>query len=416
MTMSEDNEMDLSSNSNKNFWAQVTSCIVSPIWVEEEDFDLKCHIRDFLQKCSGGKIVEMLKSVLTIEEKSALVRAELEPFIQSKAQSVKNLTKIRNEPDFSNDIKIKTRPRGATGAARAPKPDKTPIHCGTPPLPPPSSLFQNLGKTAVLPVLPPKAPLGPISVESAFEMSNNNISLAHEKRIEENSKMCMSFSNVPEEYKGQYVAFFKSKGVRISSDILCDPGATHVVAQKMSRSEKMLGSIAFGKWILHPSYVKACMGAKEILSNFTDFEWGNPDKDFMQEINAKEQQLAKTAFRLRQFISKNPSKGPFTGFRAIIHTSDTRKGAFARLILAGKGIVIENAKPPYTDAKGATHCMAEPKKLPNQKLNFEALAKQRVAVVGPLYINEFLTTDPPPKVEEFLLEVYKSTWNQFRPN
>ena len=121
-------------------------------------------------------------------------------------------------------------------------------------------------------------------------------------------------------------------------------------------------------------------------------------------------------FRLRQFISKNPNKGPFTGFRAIIHTSDTRKGAFARLILAGKGVVIENAKPPYIDAKGATHCFVELKKLPDQKLNFEALAKQRVAVVGPLYINELLTTDTPPKVEEFLIEEYKSAWNQFRPN
>ena len=118
--MSEEHEMDLSGNSNKDFWATLTSCIISPIWIEEEDFDVKCHIREFLQKCSGGKIVEMLKSVLTIEEKSALVRAELEPFIQSKAQSkaqckaqfkaqsVKNLTKIRNEPDFSNDVKIKT--------------------------------------------------------------------------------------------------------------------------------------------------------------------------------------------------------------------------------------------------------------------------------------------------------------------
>ena len=113
--MSEEHEMDLSGNSNKDFWATLTSCIVSPIWIEEEDFDVKCHIREFLQKCSGGKIVKMLKSVLTIEEKSALVRAELEPFIQSKAQSVKNLTKIRNEPDFSNDIKIKT---GARTQAR----------------------------------------------------------------------------------------------------------------------------------------------------------------------------------------------------------------------------------------------------------------------------------------------------------
>ena len=52
-----------------------------------------------------------------------------------------------------------------------------------------------------------------------------------------------------------------------------------------------------GKWILHPSYVEACLDAKKILSNYTDFEWGNPEKDFMQEINPKEQQLAKTAYR-----------------------------------------------------------------------------------------------------------------------
>ena len=84
--------------------------------------------------------------------------------------------------------------------------------------------------------------------------------------------------------------------------------------------------------------------------------------------------------------------------------------------MAGKGVVIENARPPYNDAIGATHCMAELKKLPNQKLNFEALAKQRVAVVGPLYINEFLTKEPPPKFEESLLEEYKSAWNQFRQN
>ena len=54
----------------------------------------------------------------------------------------------------------------------------------------------------------------------------------------------------------------------MTTEVLCNPETTHVVAQKMSRSEKMLGSIASGKWILHPSYIEACMAAKEILSNF----------------------------------------------------------------------------------------------------------------------------------------------------
>ena len=114
--------------------------------------------------------------------------------------------------------------------------------------------------------------------------------------------MCISFSNFPyqssmDEFRGKYVAFFESKGVQISTDNLFDPETTHFVAWKMCRSEKMLGSIASGKWILHHSYIESCLAAKEILTNFTDFEWGNPEKGFMQEINAKELQLAKTAFR-----------------------------------------------------------------------------------------------------------------------
>ena len=103
--MSEEKDMDMSWNSDKDL-AILISCIKSPIWIEgQEDFYIKCHIREFLQKCSGGKIVKMLKSVLSIEEKT-----ELESFFQSQAQSFENHMKIKNEPEFCNDIKIKTEP------------------------------------------------------------------------------------------------------------------------------------------------------------------------------------------------------------------------------------------------------------------------------------------------------------------
>jgi topoisomerase (DNA) II binding protein 1 len=201
------------------------------------------------------------------------------------------------------------------------------------------------------------------------------------KEIKENEKMCISFSNFPhyqssmDEFRGKYVAFFESKGFKISSDNLFDPETTHLVARKICRSEKMLGSIASGKWILHPSYIEACFTAKKILSNFTNFEWGNPENGFLQEVTDNERnelELAQAAFSLRQFINENPSKGIFTGIRAIIHTKEDRKGAFARLILAGKGFVIQNAKPPYIDAKEATHCFAEPQKLPNKHLSLKS--------------------------------------------
>ena len=108
--MSEEKDMDMSWNSDKEL-AILISCIKSPIWIEgQEDFYIKCHIRELLQKCAGGKIVKMLKSVLSTEEKSALVKTELESFFQSQAQSFENYMKIKNDPDFSNDIKIKTEP------------------------------------------------------------------------------------------------------------------------------------------------------------------------------------------------------------------------------------------------------------------------------------------------------------------
>ena len=226
---------------------------------------------------------------------------------------------------------------------------------------------------------------------------------------------CFTFSNFVDDSKDKMIDFLESQGAKVTAaSNLCEPDTTHIIAQKISRSEKMLGSIASGKWILHPSYLDACMKEDKILTNYEDYEWGNPEKKFLEGFKEQEKHLGMTAHRWRKAISKDPSKGPFSGIRAIIHTNDSRKGAFARLMLAGKGIVIQDAKPPYKDAKGATHCLAEPKKLPNQKMDFEALAQQRVAVVGPLYINEFLITDPPPKVEDFILEDYKSFWNQHR--
>ena len=89
--MNEEEGIDMSWNSDKEL-AILISCIKSPIWIEgQEDFNIKCHIREFLQKCSGGKIVTMLKSVLSTEEKTALVKTELESFFQSQAQSFRKL-------------------------------------------------------------------------------------------------------------------------------------------------------------------------------------------------------------------------------------------------------------------------------------------------------------------------------------
>ena len=52
---------------------KLVSNIKGPIWFREKvDFNAICLIREFLQKCSNDKIVEMLKNILSVEERMGL--------------------------------------------------------------------------------------------------------------------------------------------------------------------------------------------------------------------------------------------------------------------------------------------------------------------------------------------------------
>ena len=105
--MSEDNDIDMNWNGDKDL-AMMISYIKEPIWNEgKDDLYVKCHLRELLQKCSGGKIIKMLKNILSPEEKSALVETELESFFRNQAEFFKNYMKTKNEPDFSDQVKIK---------------------------------------------------------------------------------------------------------------------------------------------------------------------------------------------------------------------------------------------------------------------------------------------------------------------
>ena len=84
------------------------------------------------------------------------------------------------------------------------------------------------------------------------------------------------------------------------------------------------------------------------------------------------------------------------------------------MIFLGKGSVLEDVFPPYRNVPEATHCIAEPKKLPNISIDFDAMAKQRIAVVGPLYLNEYIIQDPLPDAEDSLLDEYKPFWEKYK--
>ena len=107
--MAIETDMDMIWNINKEL-SLVLSCIKSPIWYEEKcDFENKCLLRELLQKCSGNKIVKMLKEILSAEEKIALVDAELDSFFQNQAKCFAYHMKVKSEKKFPvNKVKMES--------------------------------------------------------------------------------------------------------------------------------------------------------------------------------------------------------------------------------------------------------------------------------------------------------------------
>lgn len=56
--------------------------------------------------------------------------------------------------------------------------------------------------------------------------------------------------------KTSYEHVIRDLGGEVSSDASFDINATHLLCLRLSRNEKMLGSIASGKWVLHCMYLR----------------------------------------------------------------------------------------------------------------------------------------------------------------
>ena len=93
--MSEESDIDMTWGANKDLLLAISFIRIAP-WIEgEEDFHIKCLLRELLQKCSGGKIIEMLKSILSPEERNALIKTEFE--IKTEENFEKHYIEIKSE-------------------------------------------------------------------------------------------------------------------------------------------------------------------------------------------------------------------------------------------------------------------------------------------------------------------------------
>merc|ERR1719234_1090606 len=204
-----------------------------------------------------------------------------------------------------------------------------------------------------------------------------------------------------------------------------DPLSTHMITGRVARSEKILCSVASGRWVLHPSFIGESLAQGRWLEE-ERFEWGNELNGFLKEQvkvalkDGKESTEVKLAAAARRWRLQGASgEGAFDGMKMILVVPDQKKGQFERLIVAGGGQVVKG-RPPFTNAPELTHMLTESKYLGKEKVDYSGLAMRGVPVLKPLFLNDFLTSEKTTTTNSIdnymvhMLEEAKPHWEKMK--
>ncbi|CAH0698707.1 unnamed protein product [Spodoptera exigua] len=214
-------------------------------------------------------------------------------------------------------------------------------------------------------------------------------------------KRFMLSSNV--DNREEIIAMIVQLGGEVCEGAELDPEASHLLCAAPGRSEKMLGSIAAGRWVLHPVYIARSHAAGTFLPE-EEYEWGNPLASTLPSVSGAERSLSRAAHRWRA-ARGGGAAGAFAGLVALLHVPPPRRRLLARLITAGGGEAPDD-EPPYTN-ENITVCFADIKRYPLSDRDSAWLISKRIPVCAPVLLSSFLTDDPPPKPEEHCLPDFR---------
>ncbi|EFX85333.1 hypothetical protein DAPPUDRAFT_300415 [Daphnia pulex] len=145
-----------------------------------------------------------------------------------------------------------------------------------------------------------------------------------------------------------------------------DSTCTHLVVAKLECNDKLMTSIAAGKWIVHPGWI----AKSEQTYHFVDeriFEWGNPASN--DSISKEEARIAAAAYYWRTIRNRGLSTGPFQGIKATLYLRK-KNDVFQQLIEAGGGEVIA---PELALENGKTNlCVLDSREINKIKLRLYA--------------------------------------------
>nr|XP_014340508.1 PREDICTED: ankyrin repeat domain-containing protein 32 [Latimeria chalumnae] len=119
-------------------------------------------------------------------------------------------------------------------------------------------------------------------------------------------------------------------------------GCTHLIAKKPCQSEKFLAVCAAGKWILTKEYVIVSAKAGRWVDEAA-YEWGS----YLSKGSVYPVAMETAAKRWREKLECSRAPGAFHDWKVVLflRKDDKRRGAFERILRAGKATILSRETP-----------------------------------------------------------------------
>ncbi|XP_045030962.1 DNA topoisomerase 2-binding protein 1 isoform X3 [Daphnia magna] len=202
------------------------------------------------------------------------------------------------------------------------------------------------------------------------------------------SAYCVMFSGMSQEDRDSCTEILENLGGTVISANQYDPACTHLVVAKLGCNEKLLTSMAAGKWIVHPGWVYE----SEKMRRFVDerkYEWGNPTCN--DSISKEEAKIAAAAYYWRVNRNRDFPAGPFQGITAELHLGD-ENDSFQRLLEAGGGEVVSPGSifcfRSALDNSKTNLCIVENREMKKRQLSL--YASKGLYCVPPVYLRNLI--------------------------
>lgn len=209
------------------------------------------------------------------------------------------------------------------------------------------------------------------------------------------------FTNIPDSKKLEYIGMIKNLGGEVSDEKAFDLTATHLISEKPIKNEKLLSSVASGKWVIHPQYLIASQEQNKFVPE-EEFEWGGAGtEEFLSNLPMGSRKLARCPFRWR--VKLNGVEGAFQGWKVVVIADDKAKqSTYVKILEAGSAEVLPSDASSSTLHK-LSHAIVDMKKRTLSQLDLNPYISNNIKCIKPEYLAFFLIEDPSPDVENFII-------------